>query len=139
MIKRKYFIRFDMNDKDMTYGSKLRYIKKSKVLEKFKIGNMEFFTWYYKVGKVFQIVELKSGMMTVQSKKSEKCVKRKFFKWMAKTDTTYEDLEKMSRKSIDYYREKLEQKWYGKRCIENGLYWKELAQRKKSKLNYMPR
>jgi len=139
MIKRKYFIRFDMNVKGMTYGSKLRYIKKSKVLEKFKIGNMEFFIWYYKIGKVYQVVELKSGMMTVESKKSIRHAKRKFFKWMAKTDTTYEDLEKMSRKAISYYSEKLEQKWYGKKCIENGTYWKDLKQRKQSKLNYMPR
>jgi len=133
MKKRKYFIRFEIKDRDLTLGSKLKYIKKSKVLDKFEVGSMTFFIWYYKLGKVYQVVELKSGMMAVQSKISVKRAKRKFFKWLAKSNTTYSDLERMSIKSIQYYREMLEEKWHGKKCIKSGTFWEDNKKNKKLK------
>lgn len=118
MKKRKIFIRFDINHDNVTYGSKLKFIKDSKVISRFKVKDMRFFVWYYKSKGVYQVVERKSGLMCVESKVSVEHARKKFRKLLNKNSV--DKLKRFRSKAIAYYNGMLEQWYYGKRCVKNG-------------------
>ena len=115
MKKRKYFIRFELKDKS---GSKLKYIKKTKVIDKFKVGKLKFFIWYYKLGKSYQVIECSTGLMTNDSSESVKQVKKEFYQYLS--DKPYSELKRMIKSAKVHYSRLIEKIYYGNKYIKTS-------------------